>query len=131
MGAAYALVSELEFEEFDDEAKTRTVPPELSSRIGEKPIICKCSDLDGEVRWVAEAINDLHKRLSVYLPDMAVLYRGSQYKSAIDHALQSRGVNLVFHVEDDFLSSEDAVRVSTIHSTKGMEFKVVLIVGLT
>jgi len=131
MAAAYALVSDVEFEDFDEAGKTQTFPPDLSSRIGEKPIICKCSALDSEAAWVAVAIKDLTSRLRLNLTDIGVLYRGEPYRAAIESHINKAGIPTVFHREDAFLSSEDAVRVSTIHSTKGMEFKVVFILGLT
>ncbi len=131
MAAAYALVSDVEFEDFDEEARTQTFPPDFSSRIGEKPVICKCSDMDMEAKWVGETIKDLTSRLRLNLGDIGVLYRGEPYRVAIDSQLKKIGVGHAFHREDTFLSSEDAVRVSTVHSTKGMEFKAVFVLGLT
>jgi superfamily I DNA/RNA helicase len=130
MAAAYALVSELEFEDFDEEAKTKAYPPEFSARTGEKPIIAKCRDIEHEATWIAKTIQDLRDRVGVRAGDIAVLYRGEPYRAAVAGALEKAGIEHVFHREDHFLD-EDAVRVSTVHSTKGMEFRAVLIAGLT
>jgi len=35
------------FEDFDEEAKSGVQPPDLSSRIGEEPVIDKCRDISG------------------------------------------------------------------------------------
>ncbi|MBI4443317.1 MAG: UvrD-helicase domain-containing protein [Acidobacteria bacterium] len=127
MAAAYALVSEAEFEDFDEEGKAKVYPPELSVRQGEQPVICKCRNVQDEVDWVSDNIEALLSQSHCNPGDIAVLYRGEYYRNKLDNSLRPPHV---FHRDSEFLQ-EDAVKVSTIQSSKGMEFKVVFIVGLT
>lgn len=106
------------------------IEPVWSHRIGARPRVVCCDLEDREMRFVCEEMLDLigggHFRLS----DFAVLCPTNGLCRQYCDELSRRGIPNVFHRDQAFDILKESVKVMTIHSSKGIEFPVVFVVGV-
>jgi superfamily I DNA/RNA helicase/mRNA-degrading endonuclease YafQ of YafQ-DinJ toxin-antitoxin module len=106
------------------------IEPVWSHRIGARPRVVCCDLEDREMRFVCEEMLDLvgggHFRLS----DFAVLCPTNKICRQYCDELSRRGIPNVFHRDQAFDILKESVKVMTIHSSKGIEFPVVFVVGV-
>ncbi len=109
------------------------VTPEAAGVSGPAPVVRVLPSLDEEVRFAAKCIKTWHEK-GVHWRDMAVLaatqHHGRQFsahlhREGIPHSwLGSKARKLAYS------SEENRVTIVTIHSSKGLEFPRVIILGV-
>ncbi|WP_411347225.1 3'-5' exonuclease [Paenibacillus sp. WLX2291] len=117
------------------------IPPQGTKRRGPEPQMCRCNSIQEEMQWVAEQMQNLHQEKKVEYADMAILYRvKGSYKNAfiVDAIRQELDKNGIPHnwfteskkTKDNFDRNHPSVKISTIDSAKGMDFRAVFIVNV-
>jgi superfamily I DNA/RNA helicase/mRNA-degrading endonuclease RelE of RelBE toxin-antitoxin system len=134
--AAYSMVKGVSFDDLEDDEDVITASPEFPKRSGIKPILKQSfTTQQDELKWVAEQIRDRVFTRQVNKPgDIGVLYMsGKKYGSPIDRTLSSYGIQITELRRDNASAffDEGTVKRCTFYSAKGMEFKVIFLVGVT
>ncbi|MFD1884442.1 3'-5' exonuclease [Paenibacillus wenxiniae] len=117
------------------------IPPQGTKRKGPEPQMRHCTSITDEMNWVAEQIQYLHGEKKVAYTDMVILYRvKGSYKNTyivdtIRQGLQESEIPFNWFTEnkrtkDAFDRYEETVKISTIDSAKGMDFRAVFIVNV-
>lgn len=128
--AAHAMMRDHRFDDLD-EAESEVPEPELSMRAGPLPVLHRARDPKRELRWICGKITDLKGREGYKDGDFAILYRWRRpYRRMIQQQL-SREVKLVEIQRDPSTYFGPGAKHTTFHSAKGLEFKIVFVVGVT
>jgi len=128
--AAYAMMSGISFSDLDEQA-AQVEEPEYSARTGPMPVLHGAKTPQDELEWVAGRIEELGRDGSFQDRDFAILYRmRPPYLDLIQRCLRDR-FPLVEVTDDPATYFGPGVKLSTLDSAKGLEFKVVFIVGAT
>ncbi|MBN2908200.1 NERD domain-containing protein [Polycladomyces sp. WAk] len=115
------------------------IPPESSQRPGDTPVIHKAASLSEELAWVAQQIERLHYEKRVPYEEIAVVYRYNNQSYPIVRLLQQhlkqRDIPYYWISESrdtkmNFNKDEAAVKICTIHSSKGLDFKAAFVAGV-
>jgi len=123
----------------EDESLDLTLFPIPTNRHGPKPILHHCSDTDEQVTYILDTIEQCLQNDDCKLSDVGVLYPDRKYQDFPNRfaaAFKSKfGADKLFWVNtrEDKLALDlttESVKLMTIHSSKGLEFKVVFLVGL-
>ena len=100
-----------------------------SPRAGALPELYAGKGLEDEVRWIVSQIVALQNTDRAYrLSDFVVAAHSNERRDEYLKALRARGIAAVA-LDKEELPPGDAVRVSTLHRLKGLEFKAVFISG--
>ena len=100
-----------------------------SAMSGERPALLICPNLQKELELVAREIKYLTSRLGFSPAQICCVSRSALIRDQLLTHLVSAGLNAI-HYRADGVGDDDAVLVSTLHSTKGHEFRSVFILGL-
>ena len=122
--AAYSLI------ENDQEivADENYVQPSLIDRQGRYPVIRCFSNARQESEYVIRQIQEL---LQEHSPrDIVVVARIADQLGEIQNALEANSIPCQLLRPSDVNFVSDSIKLVTIHSVKGLEFKVVFIIGL-
>ncbi|MFZ5649913.1 MAG: transcriptional repressor LexA [Bacillota bacterium] len=123
--AAYSLI-ENDPIIFDDE---NFVAPSLIDKQGTYPIYRMFSSPSHEADFIIDEINDY--LLDKYeLKDIAVVAKNKNQLKAIKEFFDKHGMISTIVNKDELNFNDISVKLLTIHSIKGLEFKVVFIIGL-
>jgi superfamily I DNA/RNA helicase len=129
--AAYTMMENQTYDDLDEE-EASVMEPELSIRYGDKPIIHREADFDAEVEWVVSKILELKESRGYHDRDFAVLYRWRKsYIGRLKRKLEESGLKYVRISNEAGSYFGPGVKLTTFHSSKGLEFKVVFVVGAT
>ena len=130
-----SMVRNVSFDDLEDDEDAAPTSPEFPQRSGPKPVLKGFPTQEDELKWVAGHIRDRVNIRRVNSPgDIGVLYMsGKQYGNAIDRVLSAHGLQTTELRRDNATAffEEDSVKRCTFYSAKGMEFKVVFLVGVT
>ena len=123
--ASYSLL-ENDLEIVGDE---NYVTPSLIDKQGVYPI-CKCfSNMQEEARYIIAEIKD--NLLAHYkLQDIAIISKNKNQQQAMKDLIEQAGVPCVTVDRDNGNFMDESIKLLTMHSVKGLEFKVVIIIGL-
>ncbi|WP_078596345.1 3'-5' exonuclease [Evansella clarkii] len=115
------------------------IAPQSTRRKGAEPAILKTENFFREAKIVARQIRKLHEQKKVPLSEMLILYRVKKtykmnYVDVLTRALNKEGIGYYWLTENskskrDFEKEEETVKISTIDSSKGLDFQAVFIVG--
>ena len=107
-----------------DEDGIPLVVPETAGRRGDKPRIARFADAGHELAYIASELRSFH-RAGTPWKHMAVLFRPNRHGEQIarDWARAEVPASLSKKIDP----GEDAVKLLTFHSSKGLEFPVVFI----
>ncbi len=122
--AAFSLIDDTPEIVFDE----HFVEPHLIDKQGPIPIY---KMLNGEEAQALYVVRQLHTRLAeIPLEDIVVIARFNNQLNSLQQKLEERGIpyNPINRYEADFAAG--GVKLSTIHSVKGIEFRAVIIIGL-
>ncbi|MDO3408377.1 3'-5' exonuclease [Saccharibacillus sp. CPCC 101409] len=116
------------------------IPPQSTKRKGPEPIVKQCGNFNEEAAWVAAAIRKLHEEKKVPYAEIAILYR---VRSTFSYSYVDRLRKELDRLEipHDWIAENvtskraydrgaDKVKLSTIDSSKGLDFKAVFIVNV-
>lgn len=126
--AAFSLI-ENDKEVMEDD---NFVKPNLIDRQGYYPVYKNFKDKNEECQYIADLINkDLYKQYD--LKDIVIIARLKNQLNEIKEILDKKHIKCsIFEngKRDEFDFNENSVKLVTMHSIKGLEFKVVIIAGL-
>ncbi|MBF8780007.1 DEAD/DEAH box helicase [Pseudomonas fulva] len=109
------------------------VAPQSAGRRGAFPELLRCETDWQECNCIVERIRDAHGQGRA-LDDMAVIYRNTAQARRIERALQVAGIAFASGQSSEgrgrLYGSGDSVKIVSMHSSKGLEFGLVLIPGL-
>jgi hypothetical protein len=126
-------------QENEDETLDSSLFPVSIDRHGPNPILHKCSDTEAMISYVLENIESYLSNQDCRLSDIGVLYSDRNFQdfpNRFSIAFKKRfGTTKLFWVDtrQDKLNldlSSESVKLLTIHSCKGLEFKVVFLIGV-
>ena len=112
-----------------DEDGIPLLRPEPAGRNGAEPQVVNLPSLKDEAEFVAKRLKEAH-RDGLAWRDMAVIYREYERDAKlIRRLLPAHGIPLVYFKDATYSSQEDKVTLITMHSSKGLEFPLVVIPG--
>lgn len=129
---AYGFAKEILTPTSADDDGVPLVKPEMAGRRGPTPEVIRVASLKAEAIYIAEQFTLLHARGTPW-NQMAVLYMARFIAEEIADALSSSKVPFEWMKDRSskrFDSLGDRVKVMTLHSSKGLEFPIVAIIGL-
>ncbi|MED4599804.1 3'-5' exonuclease [Paenibacillus validus] len=116
------------------------IPPQSTKRKGPEPMIKSFRNIQEEMNFVSKSITFLHREKNIPIQDMAILYRvkNNHHTSYIDeiknsltqHELAYTWITESAESKRNFIRDEHTVKISTIDSAKGLDFRVVFIINV-
>ncbi|MBY0121470.1 nuclease-related domain-containing DEAD/DEAH box helicase [Bacillus sp. S/N-304-OC-R1] len=116
------------------------IAPQSTRRKGVEPAIVKTDSFFKEAKIVVRQIQKLHEQYKVPFSEMLILYRVKKtyqmnYIDVLKRALDQEGIRYYWLTENSeskrkFEREEDSVKISTIDSSKGLDFQAVFIVNI-
>ena len=109
------------------------IPPQSAGRRGALPELLGCADSQEEWALIVARLRD-ERDEGRSLNDMAVLYHSKSEAEQAEQALQRAGIpfasGLTREGRDELYGSEESVKIVSMHSSKGLEFGLVILPGL-
>jgi hypothetical protein len=122
------------------ELEGEIIAPQSTKRRGPEPGIVKAATFFEEMRIVARSIKKLHMEKKVPLEDILILYRVKRTHKypiidIIKRNLKDEGLPYYWITENDvskrsYAKDDGKVKISTIDSSKGLDFRAVFIVNV-
>lgn len=119
---------------------TEIIPPQSTKRKGPDPLIRRFGNIQEEMNFISKSITFLHKEKSIPMDDIAILYRvknnhRTSYIDEIQSSLKGHELPFSWVTESaaskrSFVRNDGSIKVSTIDSAKGLDFRVVFIVNV-
>jgi len=131
LAVARAFADDLLNAKDTEEDQAPTVQPMSTGRRGPKPLLIKLPNLREEVDHLTTRLQDAHKTGTAW-SDMAILYRGAPTDNIVKDSLQKKGIPFEWSGDKNkrINPTHDSVKVVTMHSSKGLEFPLVVIPGI-
>ena len=124
----------------DRELEGEIIAPQSTKRRGLEPGLVKAANFHEEMRIVARSIKKLNEDRKVPLDDVLILYRVKrthQYPiiDIIKRSLNNEGLPFYWITENDvskrtYAKDDGKIKISTIDSSKGLDFRAVYIVNV-
>lgn len=116
------------------------IAPQSTRRKGPEPAIIRKNGFKEEALTVAEKIKELHESSKTPLSECLILYRVKQshnmdYIATLESVLNNEDIPYTWITKDReskrrFSREEETVKISTIDSSKGLDFRAVFIVNV-
>jgi superfamily I DNA/RNA helicase len=116
------------------------ISPQSTRRKGLEPAIIKTNTFRDEIQFVSKLIHKLHTEKKVPYSEMLILYRVKRTHKqdiidTIKRGLDKENIPFYWLTENatskrDYQKDDDKVKVSTIDSSKGLDFQAVFIVNV-
>jgi SOS regulatory protein LexA len=122
--AAYSLIENCR-EIVEDE---NFVKPSLIDRQGQYPVLKRFPDEAAQAEFICREIKqllDTHPE-----KDIAIIARFKSQLESIKRYLESNGLKCGFFTREETTFETDCIKLITMHSIKGLEFRVVFAIGL-
>ncbi|MBI4303785.1 MAG: UvrD-helicase domain-containing protein [Chloroflexi bacterium] len=105
--------------------------PQFSNRQGMRPAIVKCDSTEQEAQFLQHEIKYLLQFEGCEPSNICIMARSQTYREMAYDACRASGIPaILYNIENPMaLPDSSAVRISSLHSAKGHEYKVVFIVG--
>ena len=133
-GFAYRFARQYLQPQDSDEDHVPLVEPQAAGRHGFAPELRIFSSFDDEVAKIANWLRRWHDDKGTGWADMAILYRHKSQGRKLNQALSAVGIPCHWLSDPEskkrFNPAEDSVKLMTIHSSKGLEFPLVVMAGL-
>jgi superfamily I DNA/RNA helicase len=126
--AAYSLIDDYEFADIDEDSIQKPLEPDYATRHGDRPFIVKCRSLAEEAAFVTSQIQALVGE-EIPLGQICVVGPNRTVREEVSRSLKQAALQWTELREDaDF--DNNRIKISTIESSKGHEFRAVFIAGL-
>jgi superfamily I DNA/RNA helicase len=132
LAVAAAFARELLTEEEAEEDGVPLIAPTSAGRRGPPPMLVKLPQFDAETVYISERLQEYKEKGRAWR-DMAVVYRSRFMGDKVATCLSNNNIPYNFLSKGASRTSgdqADAVKLITMHSSKGLEFPVVFIPGL-
>lgn len=132
LSVARRFAHELLDERPGDDDGVPLIAPESAGRRGAVPILIRCDSAAAELRAIVEHLREEHDN-GRPLSNMAVIFRHGWEGEKIHQTLQQAGIanRLADSIgKSSLFAAEDSVKLVSMHSSKGLEFPLVVIPGL-
>lgn len=116
------------------------IPPQLTKRKGPEPIIKRFKSFHEEIKFIIEQINELVTQKKLSFSDIVILYRvkknySTSYVDIILKQLSTTKIPFYWITESssskrEYDSTDNSVKISTIDSAKGLDFRAVFIINI-
>jgi hypothetical protein len=105
--------------------------PVSAGHHGPQPLLIKLPTLKDEAKYIVEQFKAAHMDGTAW-KDMAILYRNwNPVGKLINEAFAAAGIPITGHKNIEFGNKQDTVKLITFHSSKGLEFPLVAIPGVS
>ncbi len=112
-----------------DEDGVPRIAPISAGRHGPKPLLIKLPTLKEEASYIVEQLKAAHQS-GVPWKDMAILYRHwDPVGKSVNQVLKKSGIPITWKDNIKFGATQDTVKLLPFHSSKGLEFPLVVIPG--
>jgi len=129
--AAYGLIEDYEFADIDEDHRQKPLTPDFAARRGDRPKLVKCRNMTGEVSFACSVIErEIELAGNESLSDICVISRLPPMRKQIAEVLRSKRIRCV-DIKDDVGLESPGVRISTVESAKGFEFRTVILAGVS
>jgi hypothetical protein len=102
----------------------------VPQRDGVPPIVVSCKNIDGQIVFVDREVRRLQDTGAIGYGDVCVCAPTNRLVHLATKSLRARGINCQDLSQFDG-TTNDSVKVGTFHRAKGLEFKVVFLMGLS
>jgi len=130
LAVAYEFAREALLPKEAEEDGIPLLAPQSVGRHGPRPELAGFPALDKELAYVVSRLREFHAA-GIRWNDMAVLHRARFMGERIAKALEASGIPVEWlgrsRANRRYKPAEDSVKVLTMHSSKGLEFPVVMI----
>lgn len=99
----------------------------VSILTGPEPVIQLCSNPDEEIDYVANHLKSLIRK-GAQPNEIAIFARRSALKERVDPAVSKAGLSW-HYLKDGLLPSMNRVSLSTMHNARGLEYRIVVVMG--
>jgi len=131
---AYRFVSRYLDTVSADDDHIPIVAPESAGRHGPEPVVRILDRLEDEARYIARLFQRLHAERNMAWNDMCVTYRSNWMGEKMAAALAAAGIPYQLlgnaRARRAFRPHADSVKLMTMHSSKGLEFPMVAVMGV-
>ena len=129
---AYRFAKEYLISNEDKEDQMPLIVPESAGRHGAEPAVRGFDDIEKELEFVSKCIASLHSKGMRYA-DMCIVYRTAALGDTVSKQLKKAGIPIQWlrtkKTKQELSSADNSVKLMTMHSSKGLEFPFVSIVG--
>ncbi len=133
LGVAYEFAKEVMQPTTGDDDEVVLVKPASAGRQGVMPDLIKLPSFKHEVDYLAQRVQQLHER-NIPWNEIAIIYRSKFMGEEIYNQFQQAQIRIEWvNASSDsrnYHPDEQSIKLITIHSSKGLEFPVVLIPGI-
>ncbi|TCI11422.1 DNA helicase II [Dyella soli] len=132
LSVARGFASELLLERPDDDDGVPLIAPQSAGRRGALPELIRVERMEQQLPAIIERLRD-ERAAGRALSDMAVIFRNAWEGEKLHEALERAGIPSRLAESTGRTSLfvvEDAVKLVTMHGSKGLEFPLVIIPGL-
>ena len=131
---AYRFASRYLSSDAKDKDHIPLVRPESAGRHGPLPVVKAFFGYEEEARYIASIFQRLHEEQELPWSDMCVTYRSHWMGKKLYREMTSRGIPTQWlegaKEKKRFKPSSESVKLMTMHSSKGLEFRVVAVSGI-
>ncbi len=108
--------------------------PETVGRHGPPPVLKVLDSFQEEVNYIAWVLEQMHDDETLPWGDMCITYHSHWMGEKLHHSLEKRGIPHQWlgnaRSKRAFSPTSDTVKLMTMHSSKGLEFPLVVVAGL-
>ena len=130
---AYRFASQFLAPSDSDEDGVPVIEPQAAGRRGPLPYLKLCQSQDDEIRYIAHTLKRLNAAEMKWC-DMCVTCHSRRLARTVADGLSKAGVPVECLLESkekmSYDPARDAVKIMTMHSSKGLEFPLVVIPGV-
>ena len=134
LGVAYEFAKEVMTPTTGDDDQVVLVEPTSAGRQGPKPDLIRLPSFKHEVDYLAERVQQLHER-DIPWNEIAIIYRFKFMGDRIYNDFQQMQIPIEWVNADsdsrNYHPDKDSIKLITMHSSKGLEFPVVFIPGVS
>ena len=125
---AIATIKEIPFDNFDGEEESKN--GYISLLHGEKPAYLVFETKDAECEYIISFIKSIINQNAVRLNEICIAARTHQILDSIKNHLYHSHISYTYLSGEPDQKIENNLVISTFHNTKGLEFKVMILMGV-